>query len=575
VSKLSPLGEKMQPKKPIPYGLSDFKDVITNYYYIDKTHFIPLIEQYGNFLYLIRPRRFGKSLFLNMLDLYYNVKWKDNWELFKGLYIYDNPTPKRHTYHIIKFDFSAVSTKGDVDENFSEYCNRKIQSFLDTYDLDYEIDKIKPAHLNLNNLFEDLKQTHPDLKIYIIIDEYDNFINNILMNDKPLYEKMVSSTEAIYKEFFKLLKALTNENDSLLKKMFFAGVSPLALFDVTSGSNIGKNITNEYMFNDMVGVTKDEFREIVKYYDLDKKYFNEEFLDSWYNNYKFNPDTKHTIFNTDMVLYYIDAIRLIKNPPRELVDINVRTDYAKLKYLVHTNNKLNGNFNAFQTLFTKGIITVDKIEDSFSAFTLTKKSNFISLLYYLGLVTIDRQEMGDVVLKIPNQTIQNIMANFINTILEDTKTLEVDLLEFHQGVKYLAFKDDLRVFYYLANILKDNTSIRNLITQESDIRMFYLTYFSLNRLYAAIPEIELNQGYADIFLVKAMNIEEDIPNILIEFKFLKKDDRSKIDATLQKAKEQLEQYSKTKKFRVDKKIIIIFRGFEIEYCEFFGGQSGK
>ena len=562
-------------KKPIPYGLSDFKDVLTNYYYVDKTKFIPKIEEYGRFLYLIRPRRFGKSLFLNMLDLYYNVKWEKDWELFKGTYIYDNPTQERHTYHIMKFDFSAVSTKGDIDQNFSEYCNGVIQFFLDIYDLGYEINKNKPAHSNLESSLKYLRKNHPTLKLYILIDEYDNFINNILINDKPLYEKMVSSQEAIYKEFFKLLKALTNENDSLLKKMFFTGVSPLALFDVTSGSNIGINITNEYMFNDIVGVTKEEFKKMVDYYKLNSQFsiLNSPFLNSWYNNYKFNENIDHTIFNTDMIIYYIKSLIITKKPPRELVDINVRTDYTKLKYLVYTNNKLNGNFNALQTLFTKGSLTVEKIQDSFSAFELTKRNNFVSLLYYLGLITIDKQEMGDIVLKIPNQTIQNIMANFINSILEDTQNFEVDLLDFHQGVKYLAFKDDLNLFYYLANILKENTSIRNLITQESDIRMFYLTYFSLNRLYAAIPEVELNQGYADIFLVKAPNIEEDIPNILIEFKFLKKDDNSNTDAILQKAKEQIEKYSKTKKFRVDKKIIIIFRGFEIEYCDYYNSKE--
>jgi hypothetical protein len=213
--------------KAIPYGLSDFKRVLEeNYYYIDKSMFIPLIEEYGNFLYLIRPRRFGKSLFLNMLDFYYNKIYEKDFELFKGCYIYDKPTKLKNSFCVMKFDFSAVSTKGDVDKNFSIDCNFSIRRFVNRYRFDIDIDLYEPAHINLKKVFETLKESHPDTKVYILIDEYDNFMNDLLVNDKREYDKLVSSTEAVYKEFFKLLKALTNENDSLLKKMFFTGVSP-------------------------------------------------------------------------------------------------------------------------------------------------------------------------------------------------------------------------------------------------------------------------------------------------------------------------------------------------------------
>ena len=557
-------------KKLIPYGISDFKDVITKFYYVDKTHFIPLVERGGSFLYLIRPRRFGKSLFLNMLDFYYNVKYKEQFDLMKGLYIYDNPTHERHSYHIMKFDFSAVSTIGDIEKNFSDYCNIQIDKFIENYKFKFELDYSLPAHTNMSILFKYLTQTHLDIKIYILIDEYDNFVNNILMSDKKIYEKMVSSQEAIYKEFFKLLKALTNENDSLLKKMFFTGVSPLALFDVTSGSNIGKNITNDYVFNDIVGITKEEFKKLRDYYELD---FDEELLktlDNWYDNYKFNEDVENSIYNTDMILYYVDRFLMNKKPPQELVDINVRTDYQKLKYLVYTNNKLNGNFNVLKTLFSKNYIVVDNIKDSFSAFEMTISDNFISLLYYLGLITIEGSYRGKIKLKIPNNTIQKIMAEFLNRMLSNSNTLSLDTIKFSNLVYDLAFDDSLELFYFLAEKIKDNTSLRDLINQESDIKMIYMTYLSLTRLYAPISELELNQGYSDIFLIKSPNIKEDIPNILIEFKFLKQSDKSNLDEVITQAKTQLNQYAKTKKFRVDKKIVVIFKGFEMKFCEFVG-----
>ena len=556
--------------KPIPYGISDFKDVVTNYYYIDKTKFIPTIEEYGAFLYLIRPRRFGKSLFLNMLDFYYNVKYKEQFDLLKDCYIHKNPTPLKNSFHVMKFDFSAVSTKGDIDSNFSIYCNIQISNFLDNYKFDFKLDHNIPAHTNLNKVFKYLQLNHPTIKVYILIDEYDNFINNLLMNDKPLYEKLVSSTEAIYKEFFKLLKALTNENDSLLKKMFFTGVSPLAIFDVTSGSNIGINITNKFNLNDMVGMTQKDVEDMVGYYKLDDIYYkNKEKIKKWYNNYKFNELVQKPIYNTDMVLHYINEIKVSGIEPKELVDINVRTDYSKLKYLVHTNNYLNGNFNALKTLFRDNYILVDTIKDSFSAFELTKEENFISLLYYLGLLTIDKVEMGDIRLIIPNHTIRIIMAEFVNTMLNETNTFEVDLRKFHSMMVQLAINDDLSVIHYLANELDKATSIRDLVSQESDIKMFYMTYFSLNRLYATISELELNKGYADIFLLKAPNIKDDIPNILIEFKFFKQTDKNiNLEETVQGAKEQITRYKQTCKFSVDRSIIVIFQGFKLLFCEF-------
>ena len=412
----------------IPYGMSDFRDLkLENYYYIDKTHFIPLIEQYGRYLYFIRPRRFGKSLFLNMLSFYYDIYYKDEFQDVLGdCYIFNNRTKLASSYYILKFDFSAVSTKGDIDDNFSHYCNVRIDDFIKTYNFDIEIDLNTPAHRNLNLLFTKLKREK--IPIYVMIDEYDNFINNLLMHNQSDYKKLVSSkSEAIYKEFFKLLKAGTSDNSSALKRMFITGVSPLAMYDVTSGSNIGTNITNEYMLNDAIGITKEELEKIANNYSLPMSLLD---IDDWYNHYRFNEDVEHTIYNTDMILYYIKSLILTKKAPRNLVDLNVRTDYSKLRYLVYTDNRLNGNFSLLQELFGKGYISTIELKDSFSAFELKSRNNFISLLYYLGLVTIDRYHRGKIQLKIPNQTIRRIMAEYIQQALEESKIFDINLNEF-------------------------------------------------------------------------------------------------------------------------------------------------
>jgi len=506
-------------KKLLPYGISDFKEVVSNCYYIDKTHFIPKIERYGRFLYLIRPRRFGKSLFLNMLDFYYNVKYKDEFELLKDLYIYSNPTKERNSYHILKFDFSAVSTVGDINKNFNDYCNRRILKFTKEYNLDIEIDFDDLATKNLEIVFDYFST--PDTNLYILIDEYDNFINNLLVNDKTTYEKLVSSQEAIYKEFFKLLKALTNQNDSPLKRMFFTGVSPLALFDVTSGSNIGINITNIPIFNDIVGITPKEYKELIDYYDLHFNTEEQSNIDNWYNNYKFTHRVDYTLYNTDMIFYYINSYIQTSYPPNDLIDINVRSDYTKLRYLIEENNRLNGNFNVLNSLFENGYILTPYIKESFGAIEIVQKDNFISLLYYLGYLTIVNEEYGELKLKIPNQTIRQIVAEFLEKSLELTNTFKIDNRYFTSLLIKLVYKNSLEIFHYFAKELKDNSSIRDFIDGESFIKGYFIALLNQTNLFTVLSEKEENKGYVDIFLKYARDLKENLPEFIIELKYLK------------------------------------------------------
>jgi hypothetical protein len=501
-----------------------------------------------------------------MLDFYYNVKYKDDFDLLKDCYIYKNPTPLKNGFHIMKFDFSAVSTQGDVNENFSRYCNSNIQKFLDTYNFNFKINQDKPAHTNMRDVFAYLQQNHKDIKIYILIDEYDNLVDGLFTNNKSLDENIVSSIENIYEDFFKLLNSFTTDNDSLLKKMFFTGVNSLALFNIVKGIDI----TNEYIANDMIGITENELEDMIKYYELDEIYNDKkDIIKKWYGNYKFNENINHTIYNKAMILYYVNELKISGKEPNKLIDINVRINYKKLKHFVYTNNQLNSNFDILKTLFVQNYINVCTIRDSLFISKLTKSKNFISSLRYLGLVTIDKQEMGDIRLVIPNHTIRTIMAKFVNTMLNDTNTLNLNIQQFSNGIYDLAFDDSLKLFHYLANELDNATSLQDLVSQESDIKMFFMTYFSLNRLYATFSEIELNKGYADIFLLKAPNIEDDIPNILIEFKFLKQSDTSfDLDNIVQGAKEQIIQYKSTSKFSVNRSIIVVFQGFKLLYCEF-------
>ncbi len=550
----------------LPYGVSDFRDVkLNNYYYIDKTHFIPKIEEYGRYLFFIRPRRFGKSLFLNMLGFYYDIFYKNEFEkVFHDCFIINNLTKEASRYYILKFDFSAVSTIGDIDDNFSYYCNSEIDYFIQKYKIDFKIDKEKAAHKNLNGLFKYCKKEN--IPIYIMIDEYDNFINNILMHDQKDYQKLVSSkNEAIYKEFFKLLKAATSDNSSSLKKMFITGVSPLALYDVTSGSNIGVNITNEKAFNSAVGVTKEEFEKLLKHYEIDSKKIK---INEWYDNYKFNKYIKETIYNTDMILYYVKSLILTKYPPENLVDLNVRTDYSKLRYLVYTDNRLNGNFSILQKLFGDGYVTSLELKDSFSAFEMKKEDNFISLLYYLGLTTIDKYYRGKYYFKIPNQTIRIIMAEYVQKALKESKIFDIKLYEFQETIQEFAYDRSLNVFKYLSTKIKEKSKIRDYIEGENFIKGFLIAYLSLSPFYSVLSEEERNKGFIDIYLKKAPNIEDDILEAIIELKYIPRNKftKSLLKEKIKEAKEQIKRYGLKES---EKGVILVFNGWELVYCEFY------
>ena len=320
----------MQQKK-LPYGLSDFKRIKTeNYYYFDKTPFIEKIENEADFLFFLRPRMFGKSLTIAMLCAYYDINFKDEFhEIFQNSYILEHQTPLKNSFYIMKFDFSGVDIT-DYQESFKQDVLLVLKDFVQRYNLDIALQYQSPID-DLKALFFYAK--NHNLSIYIFIDEYDNFVNKLLVEDIEKYKGLVTTNDAFYKQFFTTLKVGTNDNNSAIKKMFFTGVSPLALFDVTSGSNIGKNISLKKSFNDMVGVTKKELLELIVFYNLQDK--QEEIIercDTWYNNYRFNEETEHTIYNSDMILYYFDNLLKDKKEPKELIDVNVRTDYSKLKY---------------------------------------------------------------------------------------------------------------------------------------------------------------------------------------------------------------------------------------------------
>ncbi|MEA3229259.1 MAG: AAA family ATPase [Campylobacterota bacterium] len=552
----------MNIKTKLPYGLSDFKRVKTeDWYYIDKTKFIQTIEDEQSFLFFLRPRRFGKSLTIAMLEAYYDIYYKEEFDaIFKDTYIIENQTPLKSSFYLLKFDFSAVDIT-NYASSFKNHINSKINSFIIKYKIDtIEISENPLERLEL--LFEYCRIKR--LPIYILIDEYDNFANKLLISNINSYKNIVTDKEAFYKEFFTMLKAGTSGNDGAIKKMFFTGVSPLALYDVTSGSNIGKNISLDESFNDMVGITKSELIEMIKVYKLEDK--QKEIIsrcDEWYNSYKFNQDIEHTVYNSDMILYYLDSLIRKDREPNDLIDVNVRTDYSKLKFLVYTDKKLNGNFEILNNLITGKKITTTKIKDNFSAFELSNEDNFKSFIFSLGFVTLEK-ELFRLNLKIPNQTLKKLLSEFIHYAYQDFEDYNMKVENLNVLLSELAIKKDLEVFKYIGEVIKESSSIRDYIDGENFVKAYLLAYLNLNTFYEVKSEVEMNKGYIDILLEP---IQAEVPfGVIIELKYIKRTQieyEKTVEELVNQAKKQLQQYDMGRRYM---KVVLVFRGWELVYC---------
>ena len=554
--------------KKIPYGQADYKNIKeNNYYFIDKTKFIEKLENLNErYLIFLRPRRFGKSLFISMLHYYYDKHYKDDFKtLYGDTYIGKNPTKEVNKYLIMRFNFSGIDVN-DVEESLRINLLNTLNSFIKKYKLDVE--KNSNPIILFDNLFTYLKEQK--LELMVLIDEYDNFANKLLLREKTEYLGLVSEKTASFKQFFTILKTATDMENSPLKRIFITGVTPMTMFDVTSGFNIGSNISMRPDLNDMVGFNEEELDKILEYYKLD---IDKNILKEWYNNYKFNWRSE-SIYNTDMILYFINHYKINNEMPDEMIDMNVRSDYSKLRTIVYTNKKLNGNFETLQTLIAGDTVSIPNLVQDFSALNLETDENFKSLMFYLGLVTIESRDL-DLNLKIPNETVKRIDIDFLRETFALEDIFELKTSELTKTFKEFALNGSLDVFKYLAEMIKENTGIRDYIYKEQSVKSMYMAYLSLSPYYIIKSELELNKGFVDI-LIKPFNPYVKYVGLL-EFKYIKLSDKAD-KATVKKLKDeaitQLNKYENdslvtvyTNQGVLVKKVVLIFHGWEMLVCE--------
>ncbi|NDV64184.1 ATP-binding protein [Bacteroides sp. 224] len=573
--------------KGIPYGLSDYERIVTqNYYYVDKTHFIPLIEQAASYFFLIRPRRFGKSLMLNVLDAYYDINNADRFEeLFGERWIYQHPTNLRAKFMVLKFNFSAVNNQPDkLEESFEEHCNERFGEFANRYEHLFHADFRKELmqHRTATGKLGYLNQraTNLGLRIYLIIDEYDNFTNSILASFGEQAYRAATHGEGFFRFFFNKLKEMTTGNGMALERMFITGVSPITLDDVTSGFNIGTNFTTSSAFNSMVGFSEVELRQMLEYYHEQGMLKQEvenviKEMKPWYDNYCFaTRSLNECMYNSDMVLYYLNSCKVTGFPPEEMIDKNIRTDYNKLRHLISIDRKLGQNFSVIREIVETGRTTA-ALTDAFSVEKMTDPDNFKSLLYYFGLLTIQGTEAGEAILSIPNHTVREQMYSYLTESYADMDIFRLDFHQLGKLMKSMAYRGEWQsVFTYIGSELEKQSRIREFIDGEAHVKGFLLAYIGLTNYYYLMPEYELAKGYTDFYFRPNPKLTDMKYAYLLEVKYLKRDEPDSRIATLkEEAQAQLLKYASDEIVTSTignaglKLITVVFRGWEVVEME--------
>lgn len=575
----------MGKSKGIAYGRSNFNEVVDqNFYYVDKTMYLPIMENKASYLFMIRPRRFGKSLFVSMMHSYYDLNQQDKFESrFENLWIGQHPTALKGRYQVLYFDFSRISGNiSRLEEEFDMYCSIQLDGFMQCYRAYYDEQTVSrffatnSSRDKMNFINEAARRLgHP---LYLIIDEYDNFTNSVLsVQGNQVYHSLTHAT-GFYRDYFKLFKGMFD-------RIFMIGVSPVTLDDLTSGYNIDWNISIEPEFNAMLGFSETDVRQMFTYYQsvgelqgsIDEMI---EEMHPWYDNYCFSAKclSDERIFNCDMVLYYLNNRVAYNEAPEDMVDKNIRTDYSKLKMLVEIDRLTEGNsrLSTVQEIAVTGEALVT-LKTSFPAEEIIFEDNFRSLLFYYGMLTISDAYMGMLRMTIPNNCVREQYYRFLIQYYQRTEDgKKLDLSQLSTAFMKLASKGEWRPFFEgLQKIYAAHTSVRNLVQGEHALQGFMKAFLSLADYYVLVPEIEMNHGYSDLFLFPNLQKYPDIAHsYLIELKYAKKEaDDAQVAELRREAIEQLEKYSQDRlliaacEYTVLHRLIILYSGWEMKVCE--------
>ena len=365
-----------------------------------------------------------------------------------------------------------------------------------------------------------------DIPLYVLIDEYDNFANTVLAHHGAEAYHSFTQGGSFFRSFFATLKGGADRSGGGIERLFITGVSPVTMDDVTSGFNIGTNISLHPDFNEMVGFTEAEVRHLVETY-RERDVFDQDvdtamgIMGQWYNGYRFATAAETDLYNSTMVLYYLKHSIPNRRVPTYLIDTNVRIDYGKLRHLLVVGRQLNGNFDLLRTIIGEQQVDVH-VQPGFPLHELAEPENFLSLLHYFGLLSIREVVHGVPRLAIPNQTVKRLMYGYLRDGYKDVGVFRINLFRFEQLLMGMANESEWRpVLEFLSEAIARQTGIRDYIAGEKVIQGFLAAYLSVTDYFVFRSEAELGKGHADISLEPLLARYPHLrTGYLIELKYL-------------------------------------------------------
>ena len=569
----------------IPYGIGSFERIRNkdeDYIYIDKTQFIEQLEEM-NFLIHLRPRRFGKSLFIGMLESYYDILSADRFDdLFGGLYIHDHPTINRNSYYMLRFNFSGIATK-DFDtimEGFLTKVRSGISLFINKYKLDIQIPNSKSPSVVLHTLLTEFENLGLEHKVYILIDEYDHFTNAVLNIGLDGFMTLVARG-GVVRSFYEVIKEKAEKN--VIDRLFITGVMSVSLDSMTSGFNIATNITTDAEFADIMGFTANEVQKLLATPKLGspKKAVEltitekEQVYEIWrqnYNGYLFSAESSTKVFNSTLIMYYLQHYLPKKKLLEEIVDPNLNQSGRTISGIVEVKNSF-ANYEIIEEIVKHKYVNA-KLSTFIDIDKKFDKNDFITLLFNIGFLTIKESGMLTK-FEMPNKIIEEIYFGYMRELAAIRYNYQIDVRDQERAILEMGEKGKIDAITHLVVDFLEHISGRNAIKfDEQDIKLTYLKFLFPTDQFFVFDEFPIKKGYTDLTILKSATSYSKY-EFLIELKHIKKGKKAETIETQVAEKfvdgvEQIARYMEDKRMhgRPDlKKFVVVFAGFDIAKLE--------
>ena len=535
--------------KKLPYGISNYEELIKeNYYYVDKTMYIEKLENLPEKRILfLRPRKFGKTLFTSTLENYYDLKKENEFEeLFGNTYIGKNPTKLKNTYHILKFNFSGIDTSNEeaTMKGFKNEVASSIQVFVEKYRMNFFVNMEEEAEGILDNLIKAFSIQKAGEKIYVIVDEYDHFANELLGFHTDQFKNLVSKNGKVRK-WYEILKKGT---ESVVDRIFITGVAPITLDSLTSGFNISSDKTQSASFNEMMGFTNKELDTMLEELGINEQEKKSliPIMKENYDGYKFSIEATEKLYNSNMCLYFLNRYLERREIPNQLIDMNIASDYSKLGKMLDLCQGEEREKIIEKTVAGEGII--GEITEKFNPAMEFTEKDLISMLFYLGYLTIEDEVAGYAKLNIPNRVMKEIYTDYFLQVLRENTPISVEQ-NYSEIATEIALEGKIDKLVSLAQKYLENLSNRDYVKfDEKYIKLIFYCIAMNLKIFRLKSEMEVQRKYPDILLIPK-NQTKGYQGIMIEFKYLKKEQAEKLQEKQEEARKQIKEYAELEEIK--------------------------